>query len=474
MTASSLAFLAFAILIAALHAIWSNGIWRAVLFCAANLLFVASFTTAPKALLPFACFLGFGYFAVRSAQFFKSRGVTAAVVIATLALFCWLKKYWFLSFVGFLPFPYLVIGLSYAFFRVMGMIIDARTEPSIAAVGPIKFFNFAMNFPTMIAGPIDRYQEFSKPPMPVTLADLGCAIERITIGFFKVLVLSSLLSGIQTAATGLVTADGDAAARVWQSLASFGVYPIYLYFNFSGYSDIVIGIGRLFGKKYPENFDAPFSSFSFIEFWSRWHMTLSNWLKDYVYTPFLMTLMKANMPRSFDPYLGTLAYFVTFFLIGIWHGSTIVFAIYGLLLALGVSINKLHQTYMQKALGKKQYKKIVANQYYRFVARGLTYTWYSFCMICFWANGETATRIVGALGFPGMISSFTALLVFATVALNLWEEGGQRMKGATRALLAAPCASYLRAAAVGALVFGCVANAVLTQKVDADIIYQAF
>ncbi len=474
MTASSLTFVAFAILVASLHAVWSNKVWRGLLFCGANLLFVASFTTAPKALLPFACFLGFGYLGVRSAQFFKGQGVTAAVVLTTLALFCWLKKYWFLSFVGFLPFPYLAIGLSYAFFRIMGMIIDARTEPGIAAIGPIKFFNFAMNFPTMIAGPIDRYQEFSKPPTPVGLADLGQAVERITIGFFKVLVLSSLLSGIQTRATGQVTADGDTVARVWESLASFGAYPIYLYFNFSGYSDIVIGIGYLFGKKYPENFDAPFSSFSFIEFWSRWHMTLSNWLKDYVYTPFLMSLMKANMPRSFDPYLGTLAYFVTFFLIGIWHGSTIVFAIYGLLLALGVSINKLHQTYMQKALGKKQYKIVAANRYYKFVARGLTYTWYSFCMICFWANGETATRIVGALGIPGMIFSFAELLVLATVALNLWEGGVERVRGIAGPALAAAYAPYLRAAAVGALVFGCIANAVLTQKVNADIIYQAF
>lgn len=474
MTASSLTFVAFALLVASLHAVWANRVWRALLFFVANLLFVASFTTAPKALLPFACFLGFGYLGVRSAQFFKGSAATAVVVLTTLALFCWLKKYWFFSFVGFLPFPYLAIGLSYAFFRIMGMIVDARTEPSIARIGPIDFFNFAMNFPTMIAGPIDRYQEFSKPPSRVSLADLGRATERVTIGFFKVLVLSSLLSGFQTQATGGVTSGADTMTKVLESLVSFGVYPVYLYFNFSGYSDIVIGIGYLFGKTYPENFNAPFSSFSFIEFWTRWHMTLSNWLKDYVYTPFLMALMKWNLPRSLDPYLGTLAYFVTFFLIGIWHGSTIVFAIYGLLLALGVSINKLHQTYMQRFLGKKRYKAVASERSYRYGSRGLTYTWYAFCMICFWANGETASRIIGTLGVSGMVLSFVLLLVLATVILNLWEEGAARVRGATAPALATPYAPYLRAIATGALVFGCIANAVLTQKVNADIIYQAF
>jgi hypothetical protein len=102
----------------------------------------------------------------------------------------------------------------------------------------------------------------------------------------------------------------------------------------------------LFGKRYPQNFNAPFSSFNFIDFWSRWHMSLTFWLRDYVYTPLVKLLMQTNLPRSYDPYLGVTAYFIVFFLIGIWHGSTVIFAVYGLVLALGVSINKLYQTLM--------------------------------------------------------------------------------------------------------------------------------
>jgi hypothetical protein len=83
-------------------------------------------------------------------------------------------------------------------------------------------------------------------------------------------------------------------------------YPFYLYCNFSGYTDVVIGIARFLRIKLPENFDRPFSSLNFLEFWSRWHMTLSNWLKTYVYYPLLMTLMRKFLSRTIEPFLGVI------------------------------------------------------------------------------------------------------------------------------------------------------------------------
>jgi D-alanyl-lipoteichoic acid acyltransferase DltB (MBOAT superfamily) len=441
---------------------------------AANIAFIASFTRSPHALLPLACFLLLGYVSVWVARFNRGSASTAFFVIGTVVIFCWLKKYWFLSFVPFLPFVYLTVGLSYAFFRVLGMIIDARTEPDIARVGPVSYFNFAMNFPTMIAGPIDRYQEFARPPLPLTQQDLATGLERVARGFFKVLVLSSIVSRWQTAATVALLNGGSHLHLVRFAVASFGLYPIFLYFNFSGYTDIVLGIGHFFGKRYPENFNAPFSSFNFLDFWSRWHMSLSFWLRDYVYTPLLKLLMQADLSRSLDPYLGVASYFVTFFLIGIWHGSTVIFAVYGLLLGLGVSMNKLYQTLIIRKIGKKRYKELSANLGYRFVCRALTYTWYCFCMICFWNQGEIALRMLRSLGITGMSAVFVALLAIAVIFLNLFEEGLVALRVRVSISLFGEFAPYARATLVAVLIFGCIAGAVLSQKINANIIYQAF
>jgi alginate O-acetyltransferase complex protein AlgI len=474
LSASSLTFLAFAIVAALLHAVWSNALWRKAVMFAANLAFFASFTTSPRALLPLACFLVLGYVSVWVARFDRSNISTTCFIAGTILVFCWLKKYWFLSFVDFLPFPYLTIGLSYAFFRILGTIIDARTDTGIARVGPIDFFNFAMNFPTMIAGPIDRFQEFAKSPLPLTQADIGDGMKRVGFGFFKVLVLSSIVLRWQSAATATLLAGESGLHGQWPATVSFGLYPVFLYFNFSGYTDIVIGIGMLFGKRYPENFNAPFSSFNFIDFWSRWHMSLTFWLRDYVYTPLVKLLMQTNLPRSFDPYLGVTAYFITFFLIGIWHGSTVIFTVYGLVLALGVSINKLYQTLMAKKLGKKRYKEISADPLYRFLCRGLTYTWYCFSMICFWNSEETALRITGSLGIAGMMAAFLVLMAVVTVLLNLFEEGLAALRTHVSISRFGDYAPYVTAMIFATLVFGCIANAILSQTINADIIYQAF
>jgi D-alanyl-lipoteichoic acid acyltransferase DltB (MBOAT superfamily) len=267
--------------------------------------------------------------------------------------------------------------------------------------------------------------------------------------------------------------QGTQGHVISRAVASFGLYPIFLYFNFSGYTDIVLGIGKLFGKTYPDNFNAPFSSYNFLDFWSRWHMSLSFWLRDYVYTPLLKLLMQANLSRSVDPYLGVVCYFVTFFLIGIWHGSTAIFAVYGLLLGLGVSVNKAYQIIITKRFGKKRYKELSANLLYRFVCRGLTYTWYSFCMICFWNSSLVARHYLHLLGLVGMLATFLALLMVVTVVLNLFEEALKLREFVSPERLG-EYAPYARSIVIALMIFGCIANAVVTQKINADIIYQAF
>ena len=141
-------------------------------------------------------------------------------------------------------------------------------------------------------------------------------------------------------------------------------YPLFLYANFSGYIDIVIALARLMRLRLPENFDRPFSASSVLDFWNRWHMTLSNWLKTYLYNPLLLALMRRISSTAMDPLLGVLCFFVTFFLIGVWHGRTSEFIMFGVLTGGGMSINKLWQLWLMRRLGRKGYKALAANTVY--------------------------------------------------------------------------------------------------------------
>src|SRR5260370_33440031 len=107
--------------------------------------------------------------------------------------------------------------------------------------------------------------------------------------------------------------------------------------------DIVIGKGVLRGQELAENFDRPFSARTFLEFWQRWHMTLSQWFKISLFNPLVMLLMSCFPAPALTAYLGVLAFFITFLVMGIWHGTTAVFVVYGLLMGAGASINKLWQ-----------------------------------------------------------------------------------------------------------------------------------
>src|SRR5205809_926186 len=130
---------------------------------------------------------------------------------------------------------------------------------------------------------------------------------------------------------------------------------------------------RLLGQHLPENFDRPFTARNFLEFWQRWHMTLSNWFKLYLFNPLVGALAGRFPSRAAAPYLGVIAFFVTFGVMGVWHGTTTVFVIYGLLMGAGASANKLWQVALARRLGKQGYRRLAENPLYLYGCRGVTY-----------------------------------------------------------------------------------------------------
>ncbi|MBW8857324.1 MAG: hypothetical protein JF604_24035, partial [Bradyrhizobium sp.] len=351
---------------------------------AANAAFIGSYVTEVRQVVPLLAFLIVGYGMIELARRTRSGLSLTAGLVVTLVLYIFLKRFSFLDPLPTLPFPYLVIGLSYILFRILHLMVDVRSGEWTAPINPWSYFNYTCGFLSLVSGPIQRYQDFVAGE-----AALGRALDservfqsfaRVMTGFVKVSVISATAN---YAFLGLSDQVLNEAAGVpwWKFVllysATAATYTGYLYYNFSGYMDIVIGAGWLFNQELPENFNKPFAGRNFLEFWQRWHMTLSEWFKIYLFTPLMKALATRFQSPALLPYLGVFAFFVTFLVMGVWHGTTLVFVIYGLLMGAGASINKVWQLTLQKRLGKKGYKALSERNAYTYFCRGLTFSYFT-------------------------------------------------------------------------------------------------
>jgi D-alanyl-lipoteichoic acid acyltransferase DltB (MBOAT superfamily) len=333
----------------------------------ASIVFLALLTHTPIVFLPLAGFLLLGYAALNLIERGWSRSMVWSIC-AVIFTYVWLKKYTFLPEGIFLHSPYFTLGLSYIFFRILHLLIEAK-DNSETHVGFGAYLLYALNFTTLVSGPIQRYEDFARDqfasqPLALGPRVIGLQLERIVRGFFKVSVLAMLLHAMQQDALAQLAHPLPPAFKLYAAFRLAVVYPVFLYANFSGYIDIVIALARLMRVRLPENFDRPFSACSVLDFWNRWHITLSNWLKTYVYNPLLLALMRRISSLSLQPLLGVFCFFVTFFLIGVWHGRTSEFIVFGVLTGGGMSINKLWQLGLVRALGRKAYKSLAKNVAY--------------------------------------------------------------------------------------------------------------
>ncbi len=425
MGSASVQFLSYAFAVVLVFNLSGSVAWRQFVLLAASVGFLGFFSLHPLAFVPLAAFLAYGFASLRLMQA-KKTNLYAPLLILGIVAFMWLKKYAFLPGALFLHHPYLTLGLSYIFFRALHLIIDARNGDLPPNISLVSYLNYMLNFTTLLSGPIQRYEDFAAMqlapiPLPLNVIVAGEALERIIVGFFKVNVLSLFLSMVQTSALTSLAPEGPASVRILNGMLIAAVYPLYLYCNFSGYIDIVVGIARLLRIQLPENFNRPFASDNFITFWSRWHITLSTWLKTYVYNPLLIVTMRRWPSPAVEPFLGVFAFFVTFFLIGVWHGQTSVFIFFGVLQGLGVSVTKLYQVLMAQWIGRKQYKELARNGLYNIATRGLTFTWFAFTLLWFWSNWKQLGAL--ARSFHPHEIALVWLLIFlgSSVVLAIWE-----------------------------------------------------
>ena len=426
MDSASIQFVAFGLAAVIVSNFSRSRVWRSLALSVASLLFLGLLARSLVVLLPLLGFLAFGYLAILLQRYGIKRA-HAWSIVAVIFVYVWEKKYTFLPGAMLLHHPYFTLGLSYIFFRVLHLVIDASDDEQKSHIGVGAYLLYTLNFTTLVSGPIQRYEDFAADqfaaePIALDVGTIGLQLERIVRGMFKVNVLAMVLNAVEQDAVAQLTQPLPIGMKLFAGVRVAVTYPLFLYSNFSGYIDIVIALARLMRVRLPENFNRPFSASSVMEFWNRWHMTLSRWLKTYVYNPLLIALMQRVSSRSLEPFLGVVSFFVTFFLIGVWHGRTSEFIVFGLLTGAGVSINKLWQLRLTSALGKKKYREVSNHPLYDALGRGLNFAWFGFTLIWFWAGWPQIHKLFSALTVLQWLCVWLCVWLAATIVLELWER----------------------------------------------------
>ena len=273
-------------------------------------------------LTDYLCGLLCGFGRTRS---IKKLGVIAAVVIS-LGLLGWFKYAGFfsenLSALG-LPIPVvsivLPVGLSFYSFQGLSYVVDVYREQAAVQKNPCKVALYAALFPQLVAGPIVRYTTIAEEIdcRQENLTDFSEGLTRFCFGLGKKMLLANAMGEIADAVYGY------AAATLPAGLAWIGAlaYTLQIYFDFSAYSDMAIGLGRIFGFHFLENFNYPYISKTVTEFWRRWHISLSSWFRDYLYIP----LGSNRCSRLKNIRNLTIVWLLT----GLWHGASWTFVVWG-------------------------------------------------------------------------------------------------------------------------------------------------
>jgi alginate O-acetyltransferase complex protein AlgI len=427
MTLTSWSFVALALACVLLtHALPRHRHW---VLAGASALFVASHVASARELLPFAAVLLLGYGSIELLRRTRSAAWLGVLLTLVIASFVVLKRYSFVGSLPKLPFPYLTVGLSYVLFRQIHLMVDAKQGELAARVPPLAFFNYCLSFLSFTAGPIQLFPDFARAqvtPLSLSRAQAAEALGRVVRGFVKVAVFSAIASYLFGLVSSKLLGGTTSPIAAWLFCASAVLYTLHLYANFAGYMDIVIGIGRLMGQDLPENFDQPFRARNFLEFWSRWHMTLSNWFRVYLFNPLVKVLAKRFDSSRAAPWLAVIAFFVTFLIMGVWHGSTAVFLVYGLLLGAGASLNKLWQTELGSRLGKRAYKAFCERRIVTYASRGLTFAFFALALTCLWTSLDELVGLAKTLGVSGVVGSLVALTLLAALSFFVLDWLGAK------------------------------------------------
>ena len=254
----------------------------------------------------------------------------------------------------------LPIGISFYTFQTMSYSIDVYRKVVEPETNYFRYLTYVSMFPQLIAGPIVRYETINKElhERKIDFQNIGDGFYRFLTGLFKKVLLGNTIGKLNATimATGIV---GESMLTLWLGILS---YALQIYFDFSGYSDMAIGMGKMLGFNFNENFDYPYISQSITEFWRRWHISLGTWFKDYLMFP----ILKSRLVQKLQKYLkekynknvarktvSVIGIGVVFFVTGLWHGANYNYLLWGIYYGIILIIEDL---FLSKILDNSKHK----------------------------------------------------------------------------------------------------------------------
>lgn len=329
----------------------------------ATLFFViATLYDKPKQLLYIASFLIFEYIIIKlflKLTRIKEQSESVYFVFLILSILP-LLIYKFSSLVGYSIFGF--IGISYMTFKCIQYVMEIK-DGLIKEVSASNFFYLNLFFPSLISGPIDRSRRFDDDVNKLKSKSeyielLTSGLQKILIGAVYKFVISQLIYPYMQNYS-----QGNGIKTI---VAYMYLYGFYLFFDFAGYSLMAIGTGNIFGVRLPDNFNKPFISKDIKEFWDRWHISLSYWFRDFVFSRVIRRMIRNKRIKN-KLTRASVAFIINMLIMGLWHGLSLNYIIYGLYHGMLLAVTEVYQK------KSKFHKKNKSNVWYKFVSWGITF-----------------------------------------------------------------------------------------------------
>ena len=317
---------------------------------ALSLLFAGAIYGKSRAMIVYLlAFIVYQYFLVFLAQRIEAKWLKPLVFLSILPLV--INKVFALTSLHLLAF----IGISYMSFKTIQIMLEISDGLIKEKVSVKDYLQFLLFFPTVSAGPIDRSRRFLKEinevmPRKEYLELAGDGVYRIVLGLLYKVVLSTYVYQMLLALNNTGT--------VVYSIKYMYLYTLYLFFDFAGYSLMAVGSSNILGIQTPMNFNKPFLSVDIKDFWTRWHITLSTWLRDFVFSRVLMQVIRKKWFKN-RLHNATYAYMVNMLVMGFWHGLSVSYIVYGFyhgVLMAGFEVYQKKSNFYKKNKNKNWYK----------------------------------------------------------------------------------------------------------------------
>ena len=317
---------------------------------ALSLLFAGAIYGKSRAMIVYLlAFVVYQYFLVFLAQSIEVKRMKPLIFLSILPLV--INKVFALTSLHLLAF----IGISYMSFKTIQIMLEISDGLIKEKISVKDYLQFLLFFPTVSAGPIDRSRRFLKEindvmPRKEYLELAGDGVYRIVLGLLYKVVLSTYVYQILLALSNTGT--------VVYSIKYMYLYTLYMFFDFAGYSLMAVGSSNILGIQTPMNFNKPFLSVDIKDFWTRWHITLSTWLRDFVFSRVLMQVIRKKWFKN-RLHNATYAYMVNMLVMGFWHGLSVSYIVYGFyhgVLMAGFEVYQKKSNFYKKNKNKNWYK----------------------------------------------------------------------------------------------------------------------